>query len=375
MSDNIYNELEIELDDAKCSEVSNATDIKKCQSCGANLTWNPTDKCLLCEHCGTKQIIDLNRFGEELNFAAMLKDNHSWAEETHVYRCNNCGAREVLSKDEIAVRCSFCGTTNVIETDEISGLKPNAVIPFNIDKTAACVNVIAWAKKRLLAPSGFKKSVVPEELSGNYNPSFTFDTETVTSYSGVLGRYYYVDKKVNGKVVRERRTRYISISGTYNHFYDDILIQASTMISQKTVNKLQPFNTNHCNEYSQDFLHGFTASQYTRDGESCWNEARGFIESDVKGRILAKYSYDFVQSFSPYTSCNNIKFKYILLPIYVGYCRWKKKIYNFFVNGRSGKVYGKTPISLSRILSITAIGLLISAGVSAIYWFISNGSM
>jgi small-conductance mechanosensitive channel len=47
----------------------------------------------------------------------------------------------------------------------------------------------------------------------------------------------------------------------------------------------------------------------------------------------------------------------VLLPVYVGNFTYSKKTYNFFVNGISGKVAGKTPISLLRVLFAVLMGI------------------
>ena len=133
--------------------------------------------------------------------------------------------------------------------------------------------------------------------------------------------------------MRERYVRYFDIGGDYDMFFDDILIQASTAIAQKSLDKMQPFDTNNSMEYSQEYLSGFTANQFTK----CWDEAKSLIYNKVKASILAGYDYDIVSSFNVSVECNDITYKYLLLPVYVGHCSWKAKIYNFFVNGFNGK--------------------------------------
>ncbi len=350
------------------SEVKNDTAVTKCPACGANMVYLPGENCLYCEHCGTKQEIH-SKSSEEMAFERLLKENNTWADETHVFRCENCGAKEVLDKNEFAKTCSFCGTTNIVETDELSGIKPNAIVPFKLSKDDACGIVKKWARKKLFAPKKFKKSVTPEDVKGVYNPAFSFDTATFSRYNGVLGKYYYRTRRVNGKTVQERYIKYFNVSGDYSMFFDDVLIQASTIINQKSLNKLQPFNTNDSNEYAQEFLSGFTASQYTKDGISCWEEAKVLIRQKLRSAILSQYTYDVVSSFNVSTECNNITYKYLLLPIYVGHCNWRKKLYNFFVNGFNGKVTGKTPVSPLKVFITVVVGLAVVSALGFLYSF------
>lgn len=127
------------------------TDVSKCPNCGANLVFSPDTQDLKCDHCGTSVEIQAH-MNEEIKFEELLKESNTWADETHVFGCNNCGAKQILSKNDIAKECAFCGTTNVVEIDELSGLKPNAVVPFKINLETSADKARLWARKRFFAP-------------------------------------------------------------------------------------------------------------------------------------------------------------------------------------------------------------------------------
>ncbi len=340
------------------------TDTAKCSACGAEMVFSPEKQQLECPYCGFTKEIDFNRTSSELAFAELLhRRNGEWGSETHVFRCNNCGAKEVLDRTDIAKECPFCGTTNVTQVEELSGLRPNGVVPFAVDVKTATANVVAWAKKKFFAPRAFKKSVKPEKIKGTYVPAFTFDTNTFTTYTGRLGKYYTRTRRVKGKTQTYRELRYFSISGELSTFFDDVLIQAGKRISQRDIDRLAPFHTNESNEYTSAFLHGYTAQSNEKSGEECWEEAKQVIIAEIKRKILARYDYDVVDAFMPYTSYADVTFKYVLLPIYVGHCNWKTKLYNFFVNGKNGRVTGKTPVSALKVTLAVLLGVLVVGGI------------
>lgn len=352
-------------------EVENNTGVMKCPNCGANMVYDSSRGKLFCEHCETEVEVRA-KSGEEQDFERLLSRTDEWGEETHVFRCENCGAQEVLADGEIAKKCPFCGTTNIVRTEELPGLRPNAVVPFSVPKEDAVKRVKAWARKKVLAPRAFRRSASPENVTGMYMPAFTFDTTADAWYSGVLGKYYYRTRRVNGKTVHERYLKTFPIRGSYSMAFDDILIQASDKIEQRSLNKLQPFDTNRSKEYRAEFLSGYTAGQYSKDGLACWEEAKGVVHSRLRTAILSRYQYDTVVSLDVDFRCRNTTYKYLLLPVYVGHCNWKKKLFNFFVNGRNGKVTGKTPLSPLKVGALVLLGLAAVAGLVVLFLWMNG---
>ena len=351
-------------------EVKVDANVSKCPTCGANLVYSPARKKLHCEYCGTDVSVDLTDFAEEIPFSELLKSAPDWKDETRVFACKNCGARTIVSKKDIAPVCPYCGTKSVVEESDLVGLKPNAVLPFLIDDKAAAEKFKKWAKRKLYAPRKYKKNVRPEQIRGNYFPAFTFDSDTFSTYNGRLGEYYYVTVRRNGKTYQERRVRYYSISGTYSRFFNDVLVYANKSRDEKRMNKLLPFATDYAQKYNEDFIYGFGATQYEKDGTECWSEAQARMRSAVQKAILSQYVYDFVDYLNVDTAFGKVTYKYMLLPVYIGHSKYNGKLYNFYVNGQNGNVAGKSPVSPVKVLFTVLIGLAALAGIGVLLYFL-----
>ena len=319
---------------AENEEVENKTSVTKCPACGANMVYDSESGKLYCEHCGTTTDID-SKSAEEQDF-------------------------------------EFCGTSNIVATDELSGLKPNAVVPFRVSREQAGESVKKWIRKRSLAPRKFRKSASPEKLGGVYVPAFSFDSHTESNYVATLGRYYYVTRRVNGRTVRDRRIRYFTVRGHYSMGFDDVLVSASDKIDGKSMSGLRSFDTNASREYTQEYLSGYSASQYTRDGLTCWEDAKNIMRGRVRAAVLSGYSYDVVSSFNLSMQCSDITYKYLLIPIYVGHCSWRKKLYNFFVNGVNGAVTGKAPVSPLKVGGIVLVCAAVLVGLYFLFRFMNG---
>lgn len=356
----------------KEKEIHVDANVSKCPTCGANLVYSPTLKKLHCEYCGGNVDIDLTDYAEEVPFDRLTHTYEDWSTETRIFACSNCGARTIVSRKDIAPVCPYCGAHNIVEQKDLVGLKPNAVLPFLIDAKTAAEKFKAWARRRFFAPRKYKKSAKAEKIRGNYFPAFTFDSDTFSSYNGRLGKYYTVTVRRNGKTYTEQRIRYFYISGTYSKFFNDVLIYANRNKDEKTMGKLLPFATDYAQKYNDDFIYGFGASQYEKEGTECWGEAQGKMREYVKNAILAQYTYDIIDSLNINMSFGRVTYKYMLLPVYIGHSKYRKKLYNFFVNGQNGNVAGKTPVSPVKVTALVLLGLLVVVGIGLLIYFFGD---
>ena len=346
------------------------TEIVKCPGCGANMVFDPDEQMLVCGHCGTKQSFENILPAEELDLLSGMDKSKQWDEsEAVVFSCDNCGAKVVLSQGETAKSCPFCGTAHVQKTEELAGLKPNALIPFGFGEEKALDFSKNWARKRLFAPRRFKKNLSADNVKGVYTPCFTFDSKTTSFYTGRIG-----DRRTRtvGTGKNRRVETYIvwrNISGTFYDGFDDVLITAGSKFGQDKLDKISPYSTNEGRAYEEKYLLGFMAYHYDYELPACWTAAKSRIDSMIRNHILKQYHYDVLGYLNVSTKHEAVTYKYVMLPVYVGNFKYNKKLYNFFVNGSTGKVTGKTPISPWRVLAAVFLGLVIVAGISALLYF------
>ena len=357
----------LQNDFAECDTV--AVSGEKCPGCGDNLQFDPVSGALKCPSCGTiKQIAATP--GMEFELRYMKKASGGWSRETHVYHCSNCNAEQALDKREIARVCPFCGSPSVVEREEFAVLRPDMLLPFSVGKQKAAETASHWAKKRLFAPDDFKKSFRAETLNGVYLPAFTFDAETYTDYSGVLCEHYTETVTVNGKPETRRRTRTFSVSGDYQKSFNDFAVSATDVVPPRYINKIMYYDYHNSVLYEEDFLYGFSARLGAQDGETCWAQARAQMETEVKRDILGQYSYDTVERFDMRTAYGGVTYRYLLIPIYLGNYFYKTKRYSFYINGRNGKMAGKSPVSALKVALAVTIGLAVAALAGLALYFL-----
>ena len=345
-----------------------------CPSCGANMHFDPEKASLKCDHCDN--IINFEKRDEpilEYDFFS-VKDvaKEELGDKSLTIQCESCGAKTVVGNDTIAKFCAFCGSSHIISTEELGGIPPESVIPFQIPEKKAQEAFKAWVKKRWFAPNDLKKQRVGGKLNGVYVPYWTYDADTYYSYTAQAGKHYYVTKTrvVNGKTqtYQEMHTRWYPVSGSGQYYFDDLQIQASKEINYSLLESIEPFTLSKLTPYMKEFLSGFLAERYSVDVKEGWDDAKREINTElnnmVRNRVLSGGA-DEVRDVRIAANYKEVKYKHILVPVWLSSYKFKNKTYQYMINGENGKVAGRAPVSVWKVLGLI---LGIAAAAVIIYY-------
>ncbi len=340
----------------------------KCPHCGGNLIFDPNKQTLYCEHCGSEEAIEKNTDVMENDILdGFEKAERVKSGEQAVYKCRNCGAVVVINSDENAVICPFCSTTHIVKEGSFEGLKPQVVVPFRFGGAAASEYAKKWAKRRIFAPRKFKKTLNEENMHGVYEPCYTFDSQTESTYVGRVGDRH-TRTVGSGKNARtETYVVYRNVKGNYDRFYDDVLVSNNANFDQSKINALSPFDLSGQCVYEHKYLSGFSAEAYQKDLKDGWQDAKAIIDKRIYKEIVRSLKCDVVDYLNISTMHTNVTYKYILLPVYLMNYRFKGKDYNVMINGSNGNVKGKTPLSPIRVAIAVILGVIILVGLMLLY--------
>ncbi|KXH81688.1 hypothetical protein [Sporosarcina sp. HYO08] len=347
------------------------TAVTQCASCGGNMEFSPETGALQCPFCGSTQEIERTQNNTiELNFLeALEKEDHSWDDEKRVFTCDSCGAETLLDQDKVADFCSFCGSSHITVSDHHAGIKPALVVPFQVSEKEAVEKFKVWIRKRYFAPNELKKTYRLNRLSGAYIPYWTFDADTQSAYVVQVGTYYYVtvtrtvyeDGQPRQVTEQVRKIRWHMESGRYNEFFDDVLVKASENVASGLVKRIEPFHLKDLVDYKMEYLSGFLAERYSISLPTGWQDAQQIIDRRIENGIRGQVYGDIVNITSVSTDYQDITYKHILLPIWISSFRYKDTVYRFLVNGQTGKVSGKAPISTGKVaLVVIAVMMLVA---------------
>lgn len=346
---------------------------RKCPNCGAALKYDPAQRKLYCDHC--KSYVDFEKSDDvrERDFTELM-DMPKW-DETSVryYRCDNCGATTVLPRSTLATMCPYCSSPVVVDEAQTGLVRPDTVVPFELNVEQAEKHLSVWAKGKLFAPRDFRKGRKNLSVKGVYTPAWTFDLVTVSSYSGRLGKHRTRTVRRGGKTYTETYTQWFFVDGQTDNSFDDIYVSGSNHISVKDFRQLDLTNQAKYTVYADEYLAGYMADNYTVPPEDAYQAALQKARGEIYQDIMDMYNADVDGGLEVHTDVVERSFKYVMLPVYVVSCKYRGKVYNQYVSGvfaKQGKgkvkVCGKAPVSPWKVLITVLLCLGVVAGIIAL---------
>lgn len=293
---------------------------------------------LSCPSCGRNETIETY----DENLISMTFEE----EEAKEYHCENCGASVITEADTTATSCSFCGA-GVVLIDRLSGeLAPAKVIPFTISKDEAMAAFKKWCKNGRLTPKGFMSGNRVKEITGMYVPFWMYDLNSkvkvhatgkkIRTYT--RGNYIYTE------------TKYYDVFRDINLDYAKVPVDASERLNDELMDKLEPYNYSDLKPFKTPYLAGYLAEKYNFTDEQLFSRVKSkiqrFIDSYVRSTISG---YSSVHYNRQDINTEQRKSFYVLLPVWMVYYDHDKQEHTFAMNGQTGKVVGKPPISYGKV--------------------------
>jgi Zn finger protein HypA/HybF involved in hydrogenase expression len=332
-----------------------------CENCGGLMKFNISKQKFACESCGSENDLPVNSDKiVEHDFNGYLEREKNTVPFAGIamVTCQRCGMEITFDEQQIATTCPMCSSTQIATVKQSSGIPPDGVVPFKIDKQDAQQKFKEWVKSRWFAPNDFKKKYGEGDLKGMYLPFWTYDADVVSRYTGRGGKH----RRVRGADGRERTvTNWTPVNGVVNSSFDDVQVCASN--KQDNIKGILPFGTIHNTKtFSAGYLSGYYAEVYKIKADTAFTEAKKIIENAMRALAVKdiKRRYDAAEVHTLNSTYSNVTYKHVLLPLWESAFGYKGKTYNYLVNGETGKVSGKRPYSPVKI------ALVIIAGIAAI---------
>ena len=159
---------------------------------------------------------------------------------------------------------------------------------------------------------------------------------------------------------RERRVRWEPASGVVDHIFDDEPVPGTQGLPIDLLRKVEPFPTGECVGYDTAFLAGHVVEHYkvvlVEAAEQSREQMLATLRAVVRRAGARRYASQPARSTRRSAGQT---FKHLLVPIWLLTYNYGRKAYQVLVNGYTGKIAGKYPYSVWKVLLLILVILVV----------------
>lgn len=313
--------------------------IFKCKNCGGNVVYDPEKGQMRCPHCDG------------------IDSQTKVTGEQSLQSCINCGAPLTVKDYTSAMQCEHCGCYLVFDERVDGKYRPHLMVPFAISKNKAKEIMRERFKAKAFTPSNFLAENMLEKMTGIYVPFFLYDMKVRCNLhaEGTKRRTW-----VSGDT-EYTETSYYDVVRDMQVDYDRIPVDASVAMDDGIMDLMEPYNYGGLQEFKEDYMSGFEGEMYSADAEQMRPRARKKAEESADGMMRESTAgYSSLHIIHRNTSFQDQATNYTLMPVWTYTYSYRGKVYEYYINGQTGKAVGVTPVSTPKLwgYGATVFGLL-----------------
>lgn len=289
------------------------------------------------------------------------------------FACGQCGAG--LAFDGVrTAHCPYCDSPNFVERPPAPGQPdPEFVVTFVGDAEVARRAFDRWLGGRSMFADSALRNAKVEDLKGIYVPSYLYSAVASTEYTAQIGENYTETQTytttVNGKsVTRTRtvtRTEYRPLAGRHVSYVNDVLVSASAGLANVELERVEPFDFRQMRHFTPALISGWIAEEFGRSLGECETTSRDEAVEVVGGKLKRFMPGDSFRDLAWKTTVSWESLDPILVPVWVFAVRYRddKDPLRVVINGQTGKVSGKVPMAIWKILLAIGLALAVIAAI------------
>lgn len=335
----------------------------QCLNCGSYLRFRPELQKWKCDSCDSeydeKTLLAKaaehehdhdddheHALGEESAQAGAAQPGGAQAAQV-IYHCPSCGSAVITDETTVATHCYYCHNPVILEGKLTDDLRPDKALPFTISKEMAVDRFMQWVKKKRFVPKGYFAKELVNNIQGVYYPHFVTDCDVDGSYEGE-GQNTSVAQTANYTITT---TQHYHFKRRADIAFKGLMRPALKSTDRKLSDGIHPFPMDGLKPFSGAYLAGFLAERRDIGKDEATADIPEELEGYIKPLLSPTLQYTSHQGVAQ-AAVKKSQSQYVLLPTWIiSYHReGDKEPYYFAMNGCTGAVCGKLPISRGRLL-------------------------
>lgn len=374
----------------------------ECPCCGGKVEFDSATQKMKCPYCETTFDVEaMRQHDRELERETQSPpenldwqiEKQRWLDEEKsglkVYQCRSCGGEIITDETTAATHCPYCGNPVIMAGNLADGLKPDGVLPFQVDKKTAMSALKTHMTGKKLMVKEFASDNRLEEIKGVYIPFWLFDTEAVgeVRYHATRVRTWRTPRHICTE------TSHYDVARAGALAFRQIPVDGAAKVPDDLMESVEPFDFTKVEPFQTAYLSGYFADRYdvesVQSQERAAQRARQSVLDTFAGTVE---DYDTVNPEHSSIRLENARASYVLCPVWLLTASFQGENYLFAVNGQTGRIAGNMPLDekaatgrqIGYTLAIGAVMSLLSillfdvdlvaiAGCFVIGWLIAMG--
>ncbi|MDA8967831.1 hypothetical protein N9F76_00910 [bacterium] len=285
--------------------------------------------------------------------------------------CQSCGSNLLVEPQMLTAICPYCASPSIIQRPPSENLPtPTFTIGFVVTQERAIQSVSHWIQRSsVFAKSAFRKAA-PELTRGVYLPAYLYNAVANSDYRADIGENYtetetYTTTDSNGKTVTRTRTvvktEWRTLQGRHNCYVLDVVVTASKGVTNDALEAIEPFDLRALRRFTPAIISGWLAEEPSRTQDECFRFAHGEAVEKVGQQLKGFMPGDSYRNLQYETDVARESIDLVLFPVWSFAVRYDdaKPPLQILVNGQTGRVGGKVPISPVKVSIAVGVVLLV----------------
>lgn len=270
--------------------------------------------------------------------------------------CASCGAQILIEPLMRTTRCPYCDSPAVVDRPSTPN-RPDPVfaIGFAVDRKTARRKLRRFIDGKKFAPASIKRLAI-NHLQGIYVPTYLYSALSRSTYLARIGEDYTEVVIRNKKARTVRKTEYRSLRGRHACYVSDVVVSASSSISNAEVQSVEPFDLRALRRYSPALISGWVSEEPAIDRQRCLELAREESRTAMSGVLRQFMPGDSCRGLRHDTDLTEESIDLTLVPVWVAAIRRDDAAepIRLLVNGQTGQAHGEIPVSWGTIGLVAA---------------------
>ena len=316
--------------------------IFKCKNCGGNTVYSPEHEGMFCPYCESE------------------RSHERKHDLTNITHCPDCSGELEIGEYTSALQCPYCSNYIILNERVEGDFTPKKMIPFKYSKNMVKQLMRDNFKSRVFAPTDFLSEVRLNSMTGEYVPFWLYDYDARCVYRGEGTK----TRSWSSGEMHYTETSYYNIIRDMNVGYSDIPVDASIAMPDHIMDLMEPYNYDYMVDFVPEYMSGFNGQKYNMSVDALEKRAIAKLRSSADTILRNSINgYSQVVAIDSQVTPKRTDGKFCLLPVWKYIYKYKGEEYPFYINGQTGKIIGKAPVSKAKV---KAYGFTLWASLTAI---------